>query len=197
MARRSGLTTPRRSIRRVRAVIACAVLAAAGLVSLNLAGSAQGSPSTASAPAGANAVGHRHDVIANLFEWNWASVARECVSVLGPAGYGGVQVAPPQDSLKRTEMGDGSDTILHPWWEVYQPVDYNLTSRMGNEAQFKAMVTTCREAGVKVYVDAVINHMTGQGEVSYGGVHYAHFDYPGLYTATDFHQKGVDCPSAS
>jgi len=135
-------------------------LAAAGLVSLNLAGSAQGSPGTASAPAGANP--HRHDAIANLFEWNWVSVARECVTVLGPAGYGGVQVAPPQDSLKRTALGNGSDTVLHPWWEVYQPVDYNLTSRMGDEAQFKSMVATCRRAGVKVYVDAVINHMTGQ-----------------------------------
>ena len=54
--------------------------------------------------------------------------------MLGPAGYGGVQVAPPQDSVKRTELGNGSDTILHPWWEVYQPVDYKLTSRMGTEA---------------------------------------------------------------
>src|SRR5881227_4371825 len=93
------------------------------------------------------------DVIANLFEWNWPSVANECTQVLGPAGYGGVQVAPPQDSLSRS-----GPAPVHPWWEVYQPVDYNLTSRMGNEAQFRAMVATCRRAGVKVIVDAVINH---------------------------------------
>ena len=138
-----------------------------------------------------------HDVLANLFEWNWPSVARECTTVLGPAGYGGVQVAPPQDSVKRTALGNGSDTILHPWWEVYQAVDYDLTSRMGTEAQFRDMVTTCRRAGVKVYVDAVLNHTTGQGSVSYGGKAYSHFDYPGLYTAADFHQKGSDCPSSS
>ncbi len=135
--------------------------------------------------------------MANLFEWNWASVAKECTTVLGPAGYGGVQVAPPQDSLKRTGFGNGSDTVLHPWWEVYQAVDYGLTSRMGNEAQFKDMVTTCRKAGVKVYVDTIINHTTGQGSISYGGTRYTHFEYPGLYTAADFHQKGADCPSAS
>ena len=80
----------------------------------------------------------------------------------------------------RQQLGDGSDTVLHPWWEVYQAVDYALTSRMGNEAQFKAMVSTCRKAGVKVYVDAVINHMTGQGDTSYGGVKYARYDYAGL-----------------
>ncbi len=136
------------------------------------------------------------NVLANLWEWNWPSVARECTDVLGPNGYAGVQVAPPQDSVKRTELGNGSDTILHPWWEVYQPVDYQLTSRMGNENQFKAMVKTCRQAGVKVYVDAVINHMTGQGSVSYGGVSYSHFSYPD-YSDANFHQKGTDCPSAS
>ena len=43
-------------------------------------------------------------------------------AVLAEAGYTGVQVAPPQNSVKRTELGNGSDTILHPWWEVYQPV---------------------------------------------------------------------------
>jgi alpha-amylase len=195
MARAPGRSAARQRIRRFRVATSCAVLAAAGLVSLSLAGSAQGSPSIA--PASGHATGLRHDVVANLFEWNWSSVAEECTTVLGPKGYGGVEVAPPQDSLKRTELGNGSDTILHPWWEVYQPVDYNLTSRMGDEAQFKAMVTTCREAGVRVYVDAVINHMTGQGEVSYGGVHYTHFDYPGLYTAANFHQKGPDCTSSS
>jgi alpha-amylase len=50
---------------------------------------------------------------------------------------------------------------------------------------------------VKVYVDAVINHMTGQGSVSYGGRSYEHFSYPGVYTAADFHQKGPDCTSSS
>ncbi|GAA3599999.1 carbohydrate-binding module family 20 domain-containing protein [Kineosporia mesophila] len=139
----------------------------------------------------------RTDVMANLFEWNWASVASECTDVLGPAGYAGVQVSQPADSLRRTELGNGSDTVLHPWWEIYQPVSYELTSRMGSEAQFRAMVKTCRKAGVKVYVDAVVNHMTGQGSVSYGGTKYSHFAYAGLYDASDFHQKGTDCPSST
>src|SRR5947209_15490193 len=85
---------------------------------------------------------------------------------------------------------------VHPWWEVYQPVDYNLTSRMGNEEQFKSMVRTCRAAGVKVIVDAVINHMTGQGSVSYGGVHYTKYSYQGLYGPSDFHGPSGQCPTA-
>jgi hypothetical protein len=30
-------------------------------------------------------------VIAQMFEWDWDSVARECTNFLGPAGYGFVQ----------------------------------------------------------------------------------------------------------
>ena len=148
-------------------------------------------PATPEHPSSASV---QKNVVANLFEWNWPSVAKECSTVLGPAGYGAVQVAPPQDSVKRTALGNGSDTVLHPWWEVYQPVDYGLTSRMGNENQFRAMVTTCRRAGVKVIVDAVINHMTGQGNLSYGGVSYSKYNYAGLYSAADFHNYPNDCP---
>jgi alpha-amylase len=136
-------------------------------------------------------------VTANLWEWNWVSVAQECRTVLGPAGYGGVQVAPPQDSVKRTALGNGSDTVLHPWWEVYQPVRYQLTSRMGNEQQFRDMVRACRLAGVKVYVDAVINHTTGQGNTSYGGASYTPYNYPAIaYRPNDFHFNAGECPSS-
>jgi alpha-amylase len=133
-------------------------------------------------------------VTASLWEWNWPSIGREC-GVLAEAGYTGVQVAPPQNSVKRNELGNGSDAILHPWWEVYQPVSYDLTSRMGNEDQFKAMVKKCRKAGVKVYVDAVINHMTGQGHTSYGGVDYTPYNYED-YVPEDFHFKVGECPSS-
>ena len=180
-------------IKGTKAVALAAAAAAVAATSLWLATSASG---TESGHPGIDVPG----VTANLFEWNWTSIAHECTTSLGPAGYAGVQVAPPADSVKRTSLGNGSDTILHPWWEVYQPVDYNLTSRMGNEAQFAAMVKTCRKAGVKVYVDAVINHMTGQGDTSYGGKTFTHFDYPSIYDTADFHQKGTgpdSCPSAS
>ncbi|GAB6897221.1 alpha-amylase [Kineosporia succinea] len=176
---------------RTSSLSALAVLAAIGLPLAALHGLER-------EPAGAPQAGPgRTDVMANLFEWNWDSVASECTGTLGPAGYAGVQVSQPADSLKRTKLGDGSDTVLHPWWEIYQPVSYELTSRMGTEAQFRSMVTTCRRAGVKVYVDAVVNHMTGQGSTSYGGRTYSHFEYAGLYDASDFHRKGTDCPSST
>lgn len=189
---------PARS-RFVRAVLATSALALAAAVpfaanSAAGASSRHSTPSTAAAQVPAGGAQQR-GVVVNLFEWNWPSIGRECTSTLGPAGYAAVQVAPPQDSLSRTETT--APVPLHPWWEVYQPVDYNLTSRMGDEAQFRAMVSTCRNAGVKVFADVVVNHMTGQGNVSYGGVHYTKFDYPGLYGYRDFHHTPGDCPTAS
>lgn len=192
--------------RRVGAAVACSTLLTAGLVPLLAAGATARTPArattgtaTPASPMSAAAIapaviGAGHDVVANLFEWNWPSVAKECRTVLGPAGYGAVQVAPPQDSLDRTAAVNPA--ILHPWWEVYQPVDYSLTSRMGNETQFRAMVGACRKAGVRVIVDAVINHTTGQGDHSYGGVTYSKYDYPGVYTAKNFHHAPADCPTA-
>jgi len=187
---RTSANPPSRGRGRLWTLLAAGVLIAAGAVPLTLGSLAQADPSS-----GSNSNRPVHDVLTNLFEWNWPSVANECTTVLGPKGYGGVQVAPPQDSVKRTQLGNGSDTILHPWWEVYQPVDYNLTSRMGTEDQFKAMVATCRKAGVKVYVDAVINHMTGQGNLSYGGVSYTPYHYPD-YTPANFHVPAGECPSS-
>ncbi|MEU9099509.1 hypothetical protein [Streptomyces sp. NPDC048361] len=35
----------------------------------------------------------------------------------------------------------------HPWWEVYQPVGYDLNSRMGTQTQFASMVASCHAAG--------------------------------------------------
>ncbi|MGN6606641.1 MAG: alpha-amylase [Jatrophihabitans sp.] len=176
-------------------------LLAAGLTSVlaGVAVTATAVDAPAATPSARSAHHVIRDVQANLWEWNWPSIAKECTTVLGPAGYSGVQVAPPADSLSR-DYTSSDAPILHPWWEVYQPVDYRLTSRFGTATQFRDMVATCRRAGVKVYVDAVINHMTGQGHTSYTGVEYTHFDYPGLYTSANFHHKGTgpnDCPSAS
>ncbi|MFG3280583.1 carbohydrate-binding module family 20 domain-containing protein [Streptomyces sp. NPDC048111] len=135
------------------------------------------------------------DVIANLFEWNWKSVGQECTTVLGPKGYGAVQVAPPGDSIR---IPGGT----HPWWDVYQPVGYDLNSRMGTEAQFAAMVSACHDAGVKVYADAVINHTAGANQTStdsYGGASFnpSAYSYGSIgYDRSSFHDYPANCPNA-
>jgi len=129
-------------------------------------------------PSGHMAAG---DVFVHLFEWPWPDIATECRNVLGPAGFTAVQVSPPQEH---------SITPTFDWSERYQPVSYSLArSRSGDSAQFVAMVNACAQAGVGIYVDAVINHMTNSPSPGTGsaGTKYSKFVYPGLYDSTDFH----------
>ncbi|MEU8819512.1 carbohydrate-binding module family 20 domain-containing protein [Actinoplanes sp. NPDC048796] len=143
-----------------------------------------GRPEHADAKADANP-GPR-DVIVHLFEWPWASIASECTNVLGPKGFGGVQVSPPQEHVVLPGSG-------YPWWQDYQPVSYQLVSRRGDRAAFANMVSTCHAAGVKIYVDAILNHMAGGASTGTGtaGSTYSHYAYPAVpYGNDDFHHCG-------
>ncbi len=121
------------------------------------------------------------DVFVHLFEWKWTDIATECEQVLGPAGFTAVQVSPPEEH---------SITPSHDWSERYQPVSYSVArSRSGTGAEFEDMVRRCGAAGVGIYVDAVINHMTNYPSPGVGsnGTAYSKYEYPGLYTLADFH----------
>jgi alpha-amylase len=129
-------------------------------------------------PSGHMAAG---DVFVHLFEWRWPDIAVECEQTLGPAGFAAVQVSPPQEH---------SITPNHDWSERYQPVSYSIArSRSGTGAEFTEMVQRCRAAGVGIYVDAVINHMTNSPSPGVGsnGTAYTKYSYPGLYAPADFH----------
>ncbi|WP_062647667.1 alpha-amylase [Streptomyces maremycinicus] len=115
------------------------------------------------------------DVTAVLFEWNFASVAKECTNTLGPAGYGYVQVSPPAEHIQGSQ-----------WWTSYQPVSYRIAGRLGDRAAFQSMVNTCHAAGVKVVVDTVVNHMSAGSGTGTGGSSYTKYAYPGLYSSYDF-----------
>uniref|UniRef100_A0A8C5Q0H5 Alpha-amylase n=1 Tax=Leptobrachium leishanense TaxID=445787 RepID=A0A8C5Q0H5_9ANUR len=92
--------------------------------------------------------------IVHLFEWRWEDIAAECERYLGPNGFGGVQISPASENLIMTNR---------PWEERYQPVSYKICTRSGNEEEFSDMVNRCNNVGVHIYVDVVMNHMTGYG----------------------------------
>lgn len=125
------------------------------------------------APAQASAPGTK-DVTAVMFEWKFDSVAKACTDTLGPAGYGYVQVSPPQEHIQGGQ-----------WWTSYQPVSYKIAGRLGDRAAFAAMVSTCHSAGVKVVADSVINHMSAGSGTGTGGSSYTKYNYPGLYSSSD------------
>lgn len=123
------------------------------------------------------------DVGVQLFQWTWDAIAAECPT-LAEHGYGWVLTSPPQEHILGQE-----------WWTAYQPVSYQIESRLGSREQFAAMVEACTEVGVGIVADAVVNHMTGQDEpgIGWAGSRYSHYDYPGLWTDADghFHHCGL------
>ncbi|UYN83376.1 MAG: alpha-amylase family protein [Microcella sp.] len=113
-----------------------------------------------------------------LFQWTWPAIEAECPA-LGEIGIDWVLTSPPQEHVVRDE-----------WWVHYQPVSYQLESRLGTRDEFAAMVATCAEHDVDIVADAVINHMTGLGTpgVGWAGSAFEHYDYPGIWGPDDFHQ---------
>lgn len=114
------------------------------------------------------------DVTAVMFEWNFNSVAKACTDDLGPAGYGYVQVSPPNERVQGPQ-----------WWTAYQPVSYKIGTRLGDRTAFKNMIDTCHAAGVKVVVDTVINHMANSAGTGTAGSSYSKYNYPGLFSSSD------------
>eukprot|EP01125_Pyxidicula_operculata_P006151 TRINITY_DN2141_c0_g1_i3.p1 TRINITY_DN2141_c0_g1~~TRINITY_DN2141_c0_g1_i3.p1 ORF type:complete len:858 (-),score=126.05 TRINITY_DN2141_c0_g1_i3:47-2620(-) len=97
--------------------------------------------------------------IVEMFGWPHADIEAECAS-LGAAGWLGVKVFPAQEQVMSTQPFNGD---LNPWYFMYQPVSYRLEGRMGTRDDLRQMIYTCRKYGVRVYADAVINHMVGGG----------------------------------
>ncbi|XP_067663291.1 alpha-amylase-like [Haliotis asinina] len=132
-------------------------------------------------------------VLVHLFEWKWTDIALECERFLSKKGYCAVQVSPPNEHVMVTK------DYPRPWWEVYQPVSYKLTSRCGNEEQFKDMVQRCKAVGVRVIVDGVINHMAGLGRSGTGtagsSFNSDNLDFPGVPYRREHFNDRSKCPS--
>lgn len=84
-----------------------------------------------------------------LLGWKWVDIMYE-VPFLAEHGYDAIKVSPPQEFVVRTG---------NPWWAIYQPVTYQLSSFYGTEEDFIKMVDFCHGYNVKVYVDLILNHM--------------------------------------
>ena len=108
------------------------------------------------------------DTIVQLMDWPFDRVAEECENHLAPNGFAAVQLSPVQEHVKGKE-----------WWTRYQKVSSKIISRSGNQKQFESMIKRCHQVGIKIYVDFIVNHMTGKLKgFGVGGTPYEKFNYP-------------------
>jgi len=111
--------------------------------------------------------------IVELFGWPYEDIAQEC-EFLKVAGYLGVKIFPPNESLLSNEYAEGEE--LNPWWYFFQTVSYKLQSRMGSKKQLKNMIDICRRNGIRIYSELAVNQMVKNG-----------------YDEYKEHQDGIDC----
>ena len=121
-------------------------------------------------------------VMVHLFQWKYNDIANECETVLGPKGFDAVQITPPAEHKRGSQV----------WWSVYQPVNLkNFNSFGGSEAELRSMITRCKAAGVNIYADAVFNQFASGTDTGTGGSSYnsGAFNYP-QFGYNDFHHSG-------
>lgn len=109
---------------------------------------------TADAGASTNQYGLKDNiqdgVILHCFDWKYSDIMAELPNI-AKAGFTAVQTSPAQ-------VGSGTGS----WYWLYQPKGFSVGSNgLGNATDLKALCTEADKYGIKVIVDVVANHLSG------------------------------------
>ncbi len=96
--------------------------------------------------------------------WNWSFKNIEAnLEKLASQGFTTIQVSPPNEIKKATKGVKVTAGDDNGWWMFYQPVGFQLNNStdnaLGTKAEFVSMCNKAHQLGLKVIVDAVINHV--------------------------------------
>ncbi len=149
--------------------------------------------------------------IIQAWNWSFANVIKN-LETLAEQGFTTIQVSPPNE-LKMPTKGvkvcePAVDGIApNGWWMFYQPAGFQLNesedNALGTKAEFVEMCDKAHELGLKIIVDAVINHMgtdddhigkytnTSTDPMDHVNPRAAEFE-PELLAAKAFHNPWVD-----
>ena len=109
-----------------------------------------------------------------LQAWNWSyENAIAMMPKVAEQGFTTMQISPPNEIKMATINEDGSRVkVCEPavdgvapngWWIFYQPAGFQLNesedNALGTKAEFVEMCAEAKKYGIKILVDAVINHM--------------------------------------
>lgn len=94
-----------------------------------------------------------------LHAWCWSfNSIKENMAAIKEAGYTSVQTSP----INAVVVGNGGDKkFTNQWYYHYQPTAYTIGNyQLGTEAEFIEMNRVAEQYGIKIIVDAVLNHTT-------------------------------------
>ncbi len=95
--------------------------------------------------------------------WNWSfNSIKNNMAKIAQQGFSAIQTSP----IQQTKESINGKT-MNDWWLLYQPAYFKIdtinANGLGTKAEFTAMCTEAHKYGVKVLVDAVLNHMGDNG----------------------------------
>ena len=104
--------------------------------------------------------------IIQAWNWSYANII-ENLELLAEQGFTTIQVSPPNEikmPTKGVKVCEPAVDGIAPngWWMFYQPAGFQLNesedNALGTKAEFVKMCEEAHKLGLKVIVDAVINH---------------------------------------
>ena len=107
-----------------------------------------------------------------LHTWCWSfNTIKKHMKEISDAGFSAIQTS----TISQCKVGEGGGMQLQDkdnsinkgkWYYHYQPTDYVIGNyQLGTKEEFTQMCDEAHKYGVKVIVDAVLNHVTGDKSV--------------------------------
>ena len=107
-------------------------------------------------------------VILHCFNWSYNNIKNN-LQAIKDAGYTAVQTSPvqtPKDYNPSWRDQGGQ------WWKLYQPLNFAISNNtwLGTKNDLKSLCDAAERMGIKVVVDVVANHLSGNGGGGYGNL---------------------------
>ena len=91
-------------------------------------------------------------VMLHAYNWRFSDI-KAALPQIAAAGYKSVQTSPVQGT-KATGQ----------WWLLYQPTNFAIgNAQLGSQSDFAALCAAANTYGIKIIVDAVLNHVADNG----------------------------------
>ncbi|HPZ23902.1 MAG TPA: alpha-amylase family glycosyl hydrolase [Bacilli bacterium] len=90
--------------------------------------------------------------VLNLFNRELKYISNDMLEMVHNQGFDCIQISPVQPT---------KEEFNNVWWMLYQPINFSVGNRICSRSDLQDFCSRCKEYGIHVIVDTVINHLAG------------------------------------